>query len=126
MPAATRHDADDLLIVALAGGKTHKDAAESAGVSVRTVRRRLADPAFKAEVQQARAALVSDAAGRLTSGMTAAVIQLQKLLFHDDPVIQLRAAVKAIELGVRLHEVTDLEKRLSELEQQTGGQRGEH
>ena len=48
MAANGRHrDADDLVAAALASGRSYREAGASAGVSERTVRRRVADPGFR-------------------------------------------------------------------------------
>src|SRR4051812_34404640 len=56
---------DDLLVVALAQGKTRTEAGRIANVSDRTVRRRLQDPAFTARVNRARAETTAAAAAEL-------------------------------------------------------------
>ena len=67
-------DADAVLIAALATGGEVADAARQAGVSERTAYRRLADPAFTAELRQARAqartALIERVVAKLTAPNT--------------------------------------------------------
>ena len=48
-----RKSADSVLIVALAAGRTVGEAAEEAGVSPRTVHRRLDDPEFRQQLSKA-------------------------------------------------------------------------
>jgi hypothetical protein len=64
---------DQVLVAALAGGATYDRAGAAAGLSERTVRRRMADPAFRARVREASSELASAVAARLTaSSVTAA------------------------------------------------------
>lgn len=116
MPAATRREADDLIIAALAAGKTVADAAQAAGVCPRTVRRRRSDPAFAARVRRARGELLGEATGKLVGGLAAAVLVLQQLLVDDDPAIRLKAADKLLTHAMRASELVDLEARVAELE----------
>lgn len=118
---ADRHSADELLIAALAGGKTNEQAATASGVSVRTVRRRKKEPEFMRRVRQARAEMVAAASGKLADHMTAATDTLVTLLTDPDSGVKLRAATKIVELGLRATEVVDLEQRLAELERAQGG-----
>src|SRR4051812_8384746 len=89
-------DGDELILVALASGQTAKRAANLAGVSERTVHRRLADPAFRARVQHARNLVVEQALGRLTDGMTAAANKLRILARKASTDAVRVAACKAV------------------------------
>jgi transposase-like protein len=62
MSAFTWNDKSTIVALALANGKTQKQAAEEADISDRTVRRWLLDPDFSAEVD--RLSLMTDIAGR--------------------------------------------------------------
>lgn len=118
-----RENADSVLIAALAGGATHADAAATAGVSPRTVRRRLDDPAFKAQVQVTRADLVESAVGILARVTTTAAETLAQLLDKNiAPTVRLGAARAVIELGAKLREQQDLEGRIAALEERQTGQ----
>ena len=120
VPHRGRANADDIIAAALAAGRTHQDAATAAGVSAKTVFRRAADPAFKARVAELRSALVRSAAGRLADGMAEAAGVLRALLGNDDPHIRHKAAVKVIELGVKVADLAELEARIGELEASRG------
>jgi hypothetical protein len=61
---------DAALIVALAGGATVRDAARRAHVGERTVYRRLDEPDFRRQVQDARAGMVAQAVGKLADAAT--------------------------------------------------------
>jgi hypothetical protein len=117
VPRVGKRMADEKLIAAISAGKSTREAAEAAGVSERTAQRRLADEKFKARVMEVRSAAVANATAILLSEMKEASHVLGLLLGHSDPRIQERAAVKVIELGVKLNAVTELERRLEQLEQ---------
>jgi len=116
-----RSNADDALAAALAAGKSHRDAAAAAGVSEKTVYRRIKDSAFRARVAELRAGMTAAALGRLTDGMTAASDALNRLVAHRNPDVRHKAAVKVIELGIKLREQAELEERLARVEQLLAG-----
>jgi hypothetical protein len=108
--------ADEKLIAELAAGKSIREAAEAAGIAERTAHRRLADAGFKVRIMEARASAVASATAQLLSGMGKASSVLNLLLANSDPNIQHRAAVKLIELSVKLNTITEMERRLEQLE----------
>jgi hypothetical protein len=63
--------ADDLLIGHLLAGRSIGTAAELAGLSRKTADRRLADPAFREKLEEARAALRGRVLDRLAEELTA-------------------------------------------------------
>jgi hypothetical protein len=116
MPSRVRKNAEDLAIVALAGGATIQGAADAAGVCARTVHRRLNDPEFRRRVAEARAAVTDEALGKLVDGSTEAADVLRALLKAEDDRVKLTAARSILELGPRLKEAAELEERIAELE----------
>jgi hypothetical protein len=112
-----RRNADDRLAAELAAGKTVRDAAGAAGVGERTAHRRLAEPVFKMRVAELRGEMVAAAAGRLADGMGEAAAVLRGLLGSADEHVRHKAAAKLIELGLKVVELAELERRVSELEQ---------
>lgn len=127
--ASGRKNADAALLAALAGGATIAQAAQQAGVSERTAHRRLAEPAFRAQLDAARAELVRATLGRLLRHGTAAADALVRLLEQAPPATRLGAARAIIELGGKLRESEDIERRLAALEaalahETTGGRDG--
>lgn len=113
-----RKNTDDTLIAALACGASVESAARKAGISERTAYRRLADPAFAARVDQARA----DTAQRLSSMLTTAGLEGVKTLvtLQDGaypPNVRLRAAEATVELGLKLRVEGTLSKRFGSLEE---------
>jgi hypothetical protein len=113
---ANKRMADEKLIAELAAGKSIREAAEAAGIAERTAHRRLADAGFKVRIMEARASAVASATAQLLSGMGKASSVLNLLLASSDPNIQHRAAVKLIELSVKLNTITEMERRLEQLE----------
>ena len=109
------------LALALAAGQSVRDAATSAGVSERTAFRRLADPEFAAQVAALRADMIRTAAGRLAAGMTDAADVLRALLTNDDPHVRHKAAVKLLEVGTKVVELADLQRRVDDLERRLSG-----
>lgn len=115
-PVARKSKGDALLIAMLASGSTIKDAANSAGVSERTARRRLDDPGFCQRVNEAQAALVGQATGVLAAGMTEAAETLKSLLQAQSERTRLSAARAILWLGLKVRETAELEARLLEIE----------
>ena len=113
-----RHNADPALIVSLAAGLTNAQAAKEAGVSERTVRRRLDDPVFRQQVTAARAETVAQTAARLTAAGLGAVTTLLKLLNAEAESVRLGAARSILDLGFKAREIGELEERLASLEKQ--------
>jgi hypothetical protein len=108
------------LLLALAAGQTVRDAARTAGLGERTVRRRLADPDFRRGVSQLRGEMVDRALGRAADGMSEAADMLRRLLRAKRENIRLGAARSLLEFGVRLRESVELEARLAALEKKIG------
>ncbi|QJW97265.1 hypothetical protein [Frigoriglobus tundricola] len=116
MTHSGRRSADESLAAELAAGKTIREAAITAGVSERTAFRRLEDAAFKARIAELRSEMVRTAAGRLVEGMTEAASVLRAGLTDADANVRHKSAVKLIELGVKVTELAELERRVEELE----------
>src|SRR5262245_4753816 len=118
MAGSGRRNADDAFLLALASGKTIKDAAQECGISERTAFRRVAEPNFRRRLNQLRADMVARAVGRLADSMTEAADKLRGLLGARSETVQLGAARSLLELGVRLKESVELEERLAAVEEQ--------
>lgn len=119
MKASGRKNADEVLALGLAAGKTVQAAARAAKVSESTAARRMKDPAFLARVSDLRGEMVGRAVGHLADAMTAAAATLRKLLSCSALNVRLGAARSLIELGVRIREATELEERVKALESVT-------
>jgi hypothetical protein len=123
--ATRRANVDDVLAAALAAGKLLAEAARDAGVSERTVSRRLAEPDFRARVAAIRAEMIDRAAGRMSDMLAEAADQLRRLLQSRSEGTRLTAIKSAFELALRLHDVEQIEVRLRALEEQAGGGAGD-
>jgi hypothetical protein len=112
--ARRKRKGEAALIVALACGASPESAAQKAGLGVRTVYRRLADPAFRAEVNEVRADTVRRAADMFSAASLPAIRTLMTL--HESATsesVRLGAARALIELGCKLRENVELIARLA-------------
>jgi F420-0:gamma-glutamyl ligase len=125
MSGFVRLEKDSTLAMALASGESVGAAAEQAGVTDRTVRRKLSDPEFRRQVADLRGELMSRALDRMTDNMTRAADVLAGLLDEQNPAVRLRAARSLLTLGLRLRDSIDLNNRIRDLEDElarkTGG-----
>ena len=117
MSAGRKRKADSGLILALACGASPESAAQKAKVSLRTVYRRLAEPAFRDQVEEMRAEVARRTAGLLTAAGIASVktfTTLQESATSES--VRLGAARAVVELGLKLREATNLADRVAALE----------
>jgi len=119
MAGSGRRNADDVLALELAAGKTLRDAALAAGIAERTATRRWADPEFRRLVFRHRGEMVGRAVGELADGMTDAAKTLRELLTCESLAVRLGAARSLLEIGVKAREAIELEERVRILEDQT-------
>jgi hypothetical protein len=103
--------------LALAEGCSIVEAARRAGVSERTIRRRLATPRYRSEVALLRAKVLDAALGQLIAATTAAVTVLVELLGARSETVRLAAASRILEHALELRELTEVEGRVQSLEQ---------
>ena len=116
-----RDEQDELMIVCLAQGWTHRQVADQVGVSTKTVQRRMGEPSFAAAVSRRRRERVEQLTGQLITVSDGAVGVLQDLLTSGDPKIQLRAATVTLGQASRFHQgeqERELARRQDEMEQQ--------
>jgi hypothetical protein len=112
----SRGSANELIIAALAAGKTNQEAADAAGVSPRTVSRRLSDPVFHQRILTVRGEMIKRALGRMANSMSSAADTLCKLLKAKSESVRLGACRAMLELGVKLRESVEFDARLAALE----------
>jgi hypothetical protein len=118
---AGRGRADDQLLLALAAGAYVEHAAEHAGVSERTVYRRLADPAFRADMRAIRREMFEQATARLVAASASAATTLAELAEEGQREATRVAVARAVlELALKLRTADELEARVAALEAQTG------
>jgi hypothetical protein len=109
----------EAVALALAAGATIPAAAARARCGARTVKRWLTEhPGFRRHVDELRAEMVGRALGTLADAMTEAAAVLRQLLAAKSDTVRLGACRSILELTTKLKETTDLEQRLSALEQQ--------
>jgi type II secretory pathway component PulF len=117
--ARTRKNTDEVLLTALACGATVDSAAHSAGMSARTVHRRLKEPAFQERLQQTRTDMLQRTAAMLTAAGLESVKTLITLQQTSNPgSVRLGAARSVLEMGAKVREASELAQRLAALEAQ--------
>jgi DeoR/GlpR family transcriptional regulator of sugar metabolism len=112
------------LALALASGLSIAAAAQQAGVSESTVRRRLARPAFRRLVARLRGQMLEAALGRMAENMTRAADKVARLIDSDNEAIALRAARTLMSLGLRLRDSVELADRVHEIERELARKKG--
>src|SRR5262249_28779895 len=115
--AARKNHYVTILITALAKGATVAQAAAQAGVSERTVYRRLADKEFQDQIEALQEEMLQRAVAMLTAAAQEGIRSLVDLQNESTPPAVRRSAVRDIlEMGMRLRQAAELEKRLIALE----------
>lgn len=104
------------MVLALAAGKGVQEAAEAAGVSRRTVSRRLADPVFQASLAEARRAVLVESLNLLTSLSARAVQRLGELLKSKDERVCISAARSILLARSRMQADHEFSERIAALE----------
>ncbi len=118
-----KQSADPKILLALACGANAEAAARQAGVSERTVRRRLKDPKFVRKVNKLRAEMHVRVADQLTAASTEGVRTMVQLMKDTNSgSVRLGAARSVVELSTKVRETADLAVRLAELEQRLAEQ----
>ncbi len=112
----TRNKGEPAFTRALAGGATIRQAAEQAGIAERTAYRRLASPAFRRNVQRARAELFERASGVLTNATGEASATIWRLVRSTDPHVALAAARTTLQLAATVRDHCELAERITALE----------
>ena len=107
---------DDTIIIGLAAGRTHGEAAALAGVSAKSVQRRLRDPDFVRRLGEGRAARQAEIGGALLTSAQQAVNTLVALLSDGDSKVRLAAARELLSSTQRFVDQADVLQRLGALE----------
>ena len=117
MAISNRKRVETVLVTALANGATVTSAAVQAGVSERTVYRRLQDPAFEALIQAMQDETLQRAGALLTAATLTAVQSLVALQAENmPPSVRRAAAHDSLDNTLRIRATIDIEKRLLVLE----------
>ena len=108
---------DELLVEALAAGRSYAQASSALGLSERTIVRRMAEADFACEVARRRAVWAAETVGQLTALAPDALLVLRQVLAEGNNMERLRAVQLAMSLGNTGRRDTDLELRVAMLEQ---------
>lgn len=116
----------DRAIVGLLRERSTAAAADYAGVNERTLRRWMAeDEGFIEAYREARRRALEHAIARLERASAKAADALEGNLDCGKPSVVARSAVAILTLAMRGHEMTDVERRLEELEGMVNADDGE-
>lgn len=112
------------LVVALAAGMSHSDAAQAAGVSEKTIQRELQRPEFAELVRRARDELIAKELdkvdGVLNRVVTLAFETLVGLMSNGDDAIKLKATAVALDHSLKLDMRRLTVERVAALERDRG------
>ena len=102
--------------------KSMRDVAQAANVTERQVRRWLAEPAFRRELEEAQRALKVDGLRRLLALQGKAIDTLHELLEDEltAPALRLQTAKAVLQAHTALEESVTFEERLQALEERLG------
>ncbi len=115
---------DTVLVTAVAAGSTYADAARKAGVSERTVKRRMSGVAFRHRVNEVQVSTVEISVRKLAGLSTDAINTLADLMRVDQPArVRLGAARAILETALRWQELADVQRRIEKLESAIVGSR---
>jgi hypothetical protein len=106
---------DETIAAALATGRTYEEAGVLAGVSERTVARRMADPTFARTVAERRGQQVQVISGQLSSIADKAVKAVSECLDDADPRTRLAAGRLVLDLVLKFRHQNDLELAVAEI-----------
>jgi hypothetical protein len=124
MAESDRVSGDEALLAELIRGVKLVDAARSAAMAERTARRRLADPAFRARLNDGRRELVGLTVVRLASVADRAVDTLNDLLGESTAdghrLGAAREALRHLQTFAEMADAGELAERLDRLERRLG------
>ena len=105
-------------MAALLASDTQAEAASKCGISVRTMRGYLADPAFNAEYLRRKRQLVSDATRQIQASYQSAIRALKTIIESESSTEsgRISACRTLLEYGLKFTETNDILTRLEELE----------
>lgn len=120
---ARRDPQDELILAVLVAGGSYEDAAAAGGVSARTVRRRMSNEDFAAEVRSRRAERATRISAALLDIGHQAIAVLSEAMEDDNPAIRLKASQAALTLGQRYRRETEMMDRIEALERRADAER---
>jgi hypothetical protein len=120
-----RKNVDDILVEALACGASPASAAQRAGVSARTVFRRLEQPQFCQRVEKIKQEMTERTSAMLTAMGVESCRGLHELFDRSNPpFVRLAAFRMTLAMGFKLREQVDLTRRVSALEAERDDNKG--
>jgi len=121
--AADVEDVDlyDLIVDPLARGEAYAVAGARIGRSERSVRRRMSEPEFAAEVNERRREMLSMATGQFNAALDDAVATIVDCMHAENDGVRLRAAREVLDLGSRLTDRVELDDLVRRLDAQRRG-----
>jgi hypothetical protein len=103
--------------IRLASGWTMRAAATEAGITYRTVHRWRQEPEFLALIERHRGVLIDRTLNKLAGAASKAVKTLQSCLdSSESDSIRVRSALGILDQLIRIRDVTELERRMAEIE----------
>jgi AcrR family transcriptional regulator len=105
-----------VLVAGIVAGRSLREVAAMAGVSLSTVQRRLKDPDVIADIKEERSQQRQETLGRFSQLRTASIDRLAVLVDDANAGISLRAIALILNATSRLDSTFDLEQRLTALE----------
>ena len=96
---------DEIIVAALAAGRSYREAGDKAGVDKRTVARRMAQPDYAERVRHRRSEFVAATDGRLAREGPNAADTIAACLDDPDPRVRLSAARLLLRLGITCPEL---------------------
>ena len=106
-------------LLALLTQPTREAAAKAAGITSKTLRSYLDDPAFLSEYEKALSGLVKDATRQAQQSLSPALSTLREIVedSRQPATARISAARSLLEYSMRLTEITEILDQLRELEQ---------
>ena len=105
-------------VVVILASKNLLEAAQVCRLTTRTLRRYMAQPAFKAALSQAQTNMIIETERRLLSGQANALDVLEDIMTHTLKDTDRRQAATAwIDFALKLRELSNDENRLARLEE---------
>ena len=108
-------------LVALISSPTIREASRKSGVAERTINEYMrTDPEFRKAYEQYRQDIVRNASEKMTNALTDAVETLTTIMSDKDvnAITRVASAKAVLEYGIKLWEVTDVNARLTAIEEQ--------
>lgn len=105
------------LIEALVAGNTIRHAAELSGVAERTAYTWLKQPLFRQEYEATKRAMFDSEIDILRSGVSLAIEALRRNMTESKGYVQVAAASKWLDVAIDVHKMSELEARITELEE---------